>query len=78
MMTFIHSIAEVVRMQRRRFQQVLGKHDVPPIAQLLERNNTRNLGPAGGAFRQRTLPSRKPLSYWNLSTLKISSMHAVW
>jgi carbamoyltransferase len=49
-MTFIHSIAEVVRMQRRRFQQVLESTMFRSIAQLLERNNTRHLGPAGGAF----------------------------
>src|SRR5215470_939876 len=57
MVTFIHSIAEVVRMKRRRFQQVLQSTMFRSIARLLERNNTRHLGPAGGApqpapFRQ--------------------------
>jgi hypothetical protein len=57
MVTFIHSIAEVVRMKRRRFQQVLERTMSRSIARLLERNNTRHLGPAGGApqpapFRQ--------------------------
>jgi hypothetical protein len=48
MVTFIHSIAEVVRMQRRRFQQVLESTMLfRSIAQLLERNKTRQLGPAG-------------------------------
>jgi predicted NodU family carbamoyl transferase len=50
MVTFFHSIAEVVRMQRRRFQQVLESTMFRSIAQLLERNNTRHPGPAGGAF----------------------------
>jgi hypothetical protein len=57
MVTFNHSIAEVVRMKRRRFQQVLESTMFRSIARLLERNNTRHLGPAGGApqpapFRQ--------------------------
>jgi predicted NodU family carbamoyl transferase len=50
MVPFFHSIAEVVRMQRRRFQQVLESTMFRSIAQLLERNNTRHPGPAGGAF----------------------------
>jgi len=49
MVTFIHSIVEVVRMKRRRFQQVLESTMFRSIARLLERNNTRHLGPAGGA-----------------------------
>ena len=37
-------------MQRRRFQQVLESTIFRSIARLLERNNTRHVGPAGGAF----------------------------
>ena len=37
-------------MQRRRFQQVLESTMLRSIARLLERNNTRHLGPAGGAL----------------------------
>jgi carbamoyltransferase len=36
-------------MKRRRFQQVLESTMFRSIARLLERNNTRHLGPAGGA-----------------------------
>ena len=35
-------------MQRLRFQQVLESTMFRSIARLLERNNTRHLGPAGG------------------------------
>ena len=50
-------------MQRRRFQQVLESTMFRSIARLLERNNTRHLGPAGGAFanaRFNRLLSDKP------------------
>jgi carbamoyltransferase len=50
MVTFIHSIVEAVRMKRRRFQQVLESTMFRSIARPLERNNSRRLGPAGGAF----------------------------
>jgi carbamoyltransferase len=50
MVTFMHSIAEVVRMKRRRVQQLLESTMFRSIARLLEKNNARHLGPAGGAF----------------------------
>jgi predicted NodU family carbamoyl transferase len=50
MVTFMHSIAEVVRMKRRRVQQLLESTMFRSIARLLEKNNARHLGPAGGAL----------------------------
>jgi predicted NodU family carbamoyl transferase len=50
MVTFMHSIAEVVRMKRRRVQQLLESTMFRSIARFLEKNNARHLGPAGGAL----------------------------